>query len=48
MSKLLRALRRAFDTPSAEPVVHFHATSSTYHPEVCYETTCRRPRLSTY
>ena len=32
--------------PEREEAVHFHATSYADRPEVCYDHTCSRPRLS--
>lgn len=32
--------------PQRDEGVHFHASSYPDRPEVCYEDTCSRPRLS--
>ncbi len=43
MARLIDAFRRAFGDSYREPAVHFHAAEQ--NPEVCYDETCRRPRL---
>lgn len=42
--RIAAALRRAFNSPSAEPAPHFHAHPG--NPEVCFVEDCARPRLS--
>jgi len=45
MARLVAAIRRTFSDSYQEPKVHFHAADSD-HTEVCYDTSCARPRLS--
>ena len=42
--RIVDALRRAFNHPYAEPSPHFHAHHG--NPEVCFDASCVRPRLT--
>jgi len=42
--RIAAALRRAFSSPYDEPSPHFHAHPG--NPEVCFDASCARPRLT--
>ena len=46
MTRIISTLNSVLRADEREPAVHFHATSYPDRPEVCYEHTCSRPRLS--
>jgi hypothetical protein len=45
MTRIISTLNRIL-RPERDDVVHFHASSYAERPEVCYDDTCSRPRLS--
>ena len=47
MARIISALNSMLRLEHREPDVHFHASSYEDRPEVCYETGCSRPQLST-
>jgi hypothetical protein len=46
MARIISTLNSILRSEYREPEVHFHATSYEDRPEVCYEGSCSRPRLS--
>ena len=45
MARIISALNSIL-RPERDDVVHFHASSYEDRPEVCYDHSCSRPRLS--